>query len=44
MHARRNHPDSNERTALIAAALRGFLTGASRAVISWLLNLWDEGD
>lgn len=42
MDARKDHPDHHARTALVVAALRGFISGTSRALASWLLSLWVE--
>lgn len=33
-----NDPNRTERLLLVAAALRGTLTGAAHAITSWLLN------
>lgn len=44
MTVHRDHTPRTERLTLIAAAVRGVLSGASRAFVAWLINFLAAGD
>jgi hypothetical protein len=43
MSKRHERMTRNDRILLIAAAVRGILAGASRAVVGWLISVLAEG-
>jgi hypothetical protein len=44
MTVQRDHTPRTERLTLIAAAVRGVLSGASQAFVVWLINFLAERD
>ncbi|MDX3775903.1 hypothetical protein [Streptomyces europaeiscabiei] len=44
MTVQRDHTTRTERLTLIAAAVRGVLSGASRAFVVWLISFLAERD